>query len=114
MSDTDSPALAAWEHWARAPRPFESFRTQQTQAPTYKIECDLDHQADYIDALMEAMIEQNPDWDVPLGAKLELRDLGVLEAELAKLNPSLPNVRSLWDYMRVARRLLEAASKIKK
>jgi len=98
----------AWADWSRTARPFANFRRENLQALTYKAEFDLDHQADYIDALVEAWAEKNPNWDVPVRAKLELQDLQLIDASLSHLDPSVANVRELREYIAKTRRLLEA------
>jgi hypothetical protein len=101
-------AHAAWTEWNGIARPFMNLRHENLQAPTYKAEFDLDHQADYIDALVEAWVEKNPNWDVPMRAKLELQDLQLIDAGLSQLDPAVANVRELRDYISTTRRLLQA------
>jgi hypothetical protein len=68
----------------------------------------MEHQADYIGALMQAREDRNLHWDVPLRARLELRDLELFEEEVSKLSTDDLNVQQLLGYARATRTLLEA------
>lgn len=103
-----SPQLRdVWNEWRRMSRPFDNFRRQEVTAPTYKIECDLDHQADYIRVLVEAWFERNGNWDVPMRARSELADLQTFEAQLCELATSDSQSAALTKYMRVTKQLLD-------
>ncbi|HEY7395804.1 MAG TPA: hypothetical protein VH559_13210 [Gemmatimonadaceae bacterium] len=97
-----------WHQWQAAGRPFENFRRRDAPAPTYKVECDLDHQADYIVVLHEAWQDSNPKWDVPMRASNELADLDEFEQQLAALDLPISETLALCDYMVATRELLTA------
>jgi hypothetical protein len=97
-----------WQQWQRTARPFTNFRQQRTNEATYRLECDLDHQADYVEVLFEAWRDNNLEWDVRARSEHELRDLDLFESQLREL--SLPGAQGadIADYIRVTRRLLSA------
>jgi hypothetical protein len=96
-----------WQAWRNAPRPFPNFRAQHTEAPSYAVECDLDHQADYVAVLVEAWRDRNPHWDVPMRTEHELRDLADFERAIAALALPAESIQPLQQYARRTRALLE-------
>jgi hypothetical protein len=110
MSVSDGLQVA-WRTWQGTSRPFPNFQCQRSDAATYRIECDLDHQADYIVVLFEAWRDRNPHWDVPTRAERELGDLRTLEEQLHALGSSGPEIHALETYIRTTRALLEGLAR---
>lgn len=48
--------LKAWTTWYRTPRPVSNFRSGQRSAPSYGLECELDHSATWVAGLAQDMI----------------------------------------------------------
>jgi hypothetical protein len=95
--------------WTRLNRPVDRFRRNDGGALTYGIECDLDHQADYVDTILGAIDRNDPSWDFLVRAGDELRDLLSFRERLASLEEDLPPYATeLLEYMNVTVELLEA------
>ena len=91
-----------------AQRPTDNFRASNARALTYGIECDLEHQASYLETLVEALRAASPDWDFRLRAGAELKDLHNFRdrVECLELPPAV--AAPLLAYMGITRQLLEA------
>ena len=107
LSKTDR-VLVARVAWRALECPTQHFRAAVLNAPSYAIECDLDHQADYIRALLEAWDRRDPHWDFPLRLRGELRDLEDIRQHLSRLDAALPAGPLLLAYMDATRELLLA------
>lgn len=103
---------SAVRSWEQAPRPFENFRASRGSSLTYGIECDLDHQASYLETMIRQWEEQNPHWDFRMRAQNELRDLSEYQERIEALE--LPDDESgpLLRYVSATRRLLEVLAEI--
>src|SRR5690242_14795475 len=98
--------MELWDLWRASERPFDNFRHGLGTAPTYKVECDLDHQASYIPELVNAWLTRNPNWDVTKRASHELRDLRTCARKVEELAASGVDGTALRAYIQVTRSLL--------
>jgi hypothetical protein len=98
--------------WEQTPRPFENFRASRGSALTYGIECDLDHQASYLETMIRQWHERNPHWDFRMRAENELRDLTEYQERIEALE--LPDGESgpLLRYVFATRLLLETIAEM--
>ncbi len=95
--------------WQEAHVPADNFRADKSHAPSYSLECDLEHQAGYLTHLLEAWEERNPEWDFQSRAEYELRDLGAFRAALRSLESQrLSHATTLANYMDLVEELLSA------
>jgi hypothetical protein len=94
--------------WEDSPRPFENFRARRGDALTYGIECDLDHQADYILSLLRALEAKSPHWDFAMRATNELRELHELRERLEALELPQQVAAPLLRYTDTTDQLLRA------
>lgn len=73
------PAVSeAWEAWKATPLPVDNFLTRNVHAVTYGVECDLDHQASYLVAMVQELDARNPRWEFERHAtneRVELREV---------------------------------------
>lgn len=98
--------------WEQTPRPFENFRTSRGSALTYGIECDLDHQASYLETMIRQWQEKNPHWDFRMRAQNELRDLGEYKERIAALELADDESGPLLRYVFATRLLLETIAEM--
>jgi hypothetical protein len=96
------------DRWINTPRAFESFWSQDARQATYALECDLDHQVSYIEALFQAWDEQNPHWNLPLRISLEQEDTAAFEERLKNLSADPQRVRALKAYLVATKDLLQS------
>lgn len=54
----DKELFDLWRAWRTTPRPLDNFRAGSRNAPSYDLECDLDHTIGWIAALGEELIER--------------------------------------------------------
>lgn len=105
--DTDA-VLAAASNWRSAPRPFTTFRDGNVRSLTYGIECDLDHQASYLETMLNAWSSRSPHWDFVMRADHELRDLREFRDRLQALELPGGDTAALRGYMTATQQLLKA------
>lgn len=108
LSDLPS-ALRSWEE---TPRPFQNFRAKCGSALTYGIECDLDHQASYIEVMIRAWQERNSHWDFRMRAESELRDLREYRERVEALELPVEESAPLLRYVSATEHLLRAVAEI--
>src|SRR5215472_5007308 len=92
--------LTARANWRKTDCPVYAFRGGNTRELSWGVECDLDHQASYINTLLLALDRRDPHWDFQLRASNERRDLDDFRARLASLEEDLPpHAPELLTYM---------------
>lgn len=101
----------AWYHWRHSMAPIANFRLQRTDAPTYRIEHDLDHLASYIYALGLKAVGNEP-VDYAKLASQELVELEKIISELERCNISADEKESFTTYLAATRLVLEGLIKI--
>ena len=93
--------------WRSTPRPVDNFLAERGSALTYGIECDLEHQADYIRVMIEAIASGNRLWNYELRTRDELQDLADFRSRLEALELPEETTRPFYRYMETTRALLE-------
>ena len=98
--------IRAWRKWQHSSEPASNFNNRRGNAPTYGIECALDHLASYVYSLCTSAIG-NVDWDYPKLASEQLAELDRINSELEKCAISEPARQEFREYISATRALLE-------
>lgn len=100
----------AWFAWRRMVAPVARFRNGNRAAPTYDLECELDHVVSSVHALGSAFTA-GTEWDFAAQASRRLADLDDVASKLDAT--ALGGVsRAEWDaYVSATRAVLEALIK---
>lgn len=93
--------------WKATPRPVENFLAGSGKALTYDVECDLEHQASYIETMVRALQEGNPHWDFAMRAEGELKDLTEFEERIDCLELPVEQSGPLRRYTEATRAVLK-------
>lgn len=97
----------AARRWQEMPRPVENFRSRRGKALTYGIESDLEHQAKYLETMLDAL-HAGAVWDFRMRASDELRDLRDFRERTLALELPHETANPLLNYMAITQVLLEA------
>jgi hypothetical protein len=95
--------------WRAIDVPVPEFRSANAKALSYGIECDLDHHASYLGALLAAWDRRDPHWDFRMRVGSELAELSDLRTRLEALEEDLPpHAGELFAYIDRTAELLHA------
>lgn len=100
----------AWREWQRNIPSFVDARNNQTRAPTYTVEGDLDHLASYVSWLGNAMVN-GKELDFTQLASTQLAKLDFIADTLEALSGPPPRALELRRFIERTRVLLEAIVK---
>jgi hypothetical protein len=107
VSKSDS-FMRAWRDWWRLQTPVDNFRRGRRDAPTYGLECDLDHIASSVATLGSAYMSRK-DWDFVKRGIQELQELAAVHSEAQALGTLQPEHRSaLMEYLQATEGVLRA------
>jgi CO dehydrogenase/acetyl-CoA synthase beta subunit len=103
---TSKSFTQAWFEWQRSAAPIANFRLERTNAPTYRIEHDLDHLTSYVHALgLKAL--GNETVDFANLASQEFAELERISGELDRCSISEGEKKPFAAYISATRRVLE-------
>ena len=108
MTDLPGAIALAWRAWTETPRPFENFWEEKVDALSFGVELDLDHQATYLDGLMEELARGNREWHFHVHAQRELRDLEDFWGRIEAIELPAVVFARFDRYAKATRRLLNA------
>jgi hypothetical protein len=74
-----------WTEWNATPLPVDNFLSGDVRALTYGIECDLDHHASYVIALIDEFQAGNPRWEFQTLATTKRAELHELKERIRAL-----------------------------
>jgi hypothetical protein len=97
--------IRMWYAWQHSPEPVSNFRHRRVDAPTYRIEHDLDHLASGVYELCTSVIAGR--WEHARVADEELAELEELSRALEGCPISQDEKNEFRRYMSVTRMLLE-------
>lgn len=103
--------IRAWYEWQHTPEPVSNFRRRRAGAPTYQIECDLDHLASSIYSLGSGVIGR-ASWDPGELASEQIRELERIGSELDGCAISDTEKGRFTNYLSVTRALLQELMKL--
>jgi len=105
--ETSQRFARAWFMWRRMAAPVERFRNGERLAPSYDLECELDHVVSSVYALGSAF-SAGAQWDFAAKASRRIADLDDVAAKL-DTTAIVGVARAGWDqYVRATRAVLEA------
>lgn len=108
--DTSHTFARVWFTWRRMVAPVERFRNGERSAPTYDLECELDHIVSSVYALGSA-VTAGATWDFATQASRRIVDLDRVASKLDTMVLGAV-FRAEWDqYVRATRAVLEAILK---
>jgi hypothetical protein len=99
--------ILTWREWLRLARPTRNFRLGRHHAPTYAVECHLDHLISYLDATVGAFLGGKR-WEHVERAADYLEDLHAMEVELERSHVPVEDSRDLREFIAATRQLLHA------
>lgn len=98
--------LRAWQVWQNTPPPTKNFRMGADEAPTWQIECDLDHLSTWIFGLGTALLEGRK-CNLARMATEDRAELWRIELELERVSIPEKYKRGYRKYIALTRWLLE-------
>ena len=98
--------IRSWYEWQHAPVPVSNFRLRRTSAPTYDIECALDHLASSVYSLGSGVIGRAR-WDPAELASRLILELDGIDSELESCTISEASKHTFREYMSITRTLLQ-------
>jgi hypothetical protein len=110
---TTKTFIRAWHEWQHTPEPVSKFRHRRTNAPTYHVECALDHLASNVHSLGSGLIS-GKNWNYAELASENLDELSSISSELESCAILETEKEEFRRYASVTRRLLEELLKVAK